>query len=604
MKRIPWTILDSGPNPGHAGTGANALNEFDATMVSVLRRRARDESRRVAVTFLRDGERDESHVSYGELDDHAMGLARHLTARFEAGERVMLVYPPGPEFLAGFFGCLYAGLVAVPVATPRPNGSMASLESIARDCSASAALVSSGLHEALRSGIDARPGLAKLAWIDSDNASCDGDGSPRAIDPRGTAYLQYTSGSTSEPRGVVIGHDNLMANLRSIVEVADGPEGGVTVGWLPLHHDMGLVSTALQSLYLGGRLVLMPPLHFLQKPIRWLRAISVHGAATSGAPNFAYELCARSVRPDLLDGLDLRSWTGAFCSAEPIRAETLDRFAQTFAATGFRCEAFYPCYGLAEATVFVTGVDRRELPVVRRYDPAALGDGRVVCLPDDEPRGRRLVGCGWPATGTRVMIVDPESRRVCPPETIGEVWVAGPGIGLGYWGRPELSAETFAARTSDGDGPFLRTGDLGFLDGGQLFVTGRLKELILIRGGNYYPQDIERTACAANPALRSDGGAAFPVDVGGEERLILVHEVERSLRSSLDLSRILGDVREAVAAELGVRIHAMVLIRPAGLPRTTSGKIRRGACRDLLLKGKLDVLAADYGIPDCRGEDS
>lgn len=367
--------------------GANALIEVDATMVDVLRRRARDEPRQVAVTFLRNGEADLAHVSYGDLDHQAATLARDLATRFDAGERVLLVYPPGPEFLAGFFGCLYAGLVAVPVATPRPNGSIASLESIARDCEASAALTTSRLHDGLRPGIEARPGIARLAWINSDDPSFAGDGPLRAIDPCAPAYLQYTSGSTSEPKGVVIGHDNLIANLRSIVEGATGPAGGVTVGWLPLHHDMGLVSTALQSLCLGGRLVLMPPLHFLQKPIRWLRAISVHRAATSGAPNFAYELCARAARSEQLDGLDLRCWTGAFCSAEPIRAETLDRFAQTFAALGFRREAFYPCYGLAEATVFVTGVDRRALPVVCRYDPAALGAGRALRLPDDEPRG-------------------------------------------------------------------------------------------------------------------------------------------------------------------------------------------------------------------------
>jgi acyl-CoA synthetase (AMP-forming)/AMP-acid ligase II len=262
---------------------------------------------------------------------------------------------------------------------------------------------------------------------------------------------------------------------------------------------------------------------------------------------------------------------------------------------------FYPCYGLAEATVFVTGVDRPAAPVVRPYEATALDAGSVVRAVDG---GRRLVGCGRPGAETRVVIVDPESRHVLPADRVGEVWVTGPGVGRGYWGRPEASAETFAARTAGGDGPFLRTGDLGFVDEGELFITGRLKELILIRGRHYYPQDIEPTATAASRALRPDGAAAFSVDAGGEERLVLVHEIERTARAGLDLPRLVGDVREAVAAEHGVRVHALVVIRPASLPRTTSGKIRRRTCRDRLLAGTLDVVAADYGIPDCRGGDA
>jgi acyl-CoA synthetase (AMP-forming)/AMP-acid ligase II len=579
------------------------LADGDATIIDVLRRWARDDPSRIATTFLRDGERDAEHGSYEALDRRATGLARRLSARLGAGDRVLLAYPPGPEFLAGFFACLYAGLVAVPVAPPRPNQSLAGLEAIAADSVASAAMTTRRLLDALGPRIAAGSSLAGLDWIADDGPSPPVDGRPtREVAPDSLAYLQYTSGSTSEPKGVMIGHDNLMANLREIREMADGPEGGVTVGWLPLYHDMGLVSTALQSLDLGGRCVLMSPLHFLQKPARWPRAIAENRAATSGAPNFAYDLCARSARPEDVDGLDLSGWTGAFCSSEPVRADTLDRFAAAFAAAGFRRDAFYPCYGLAEATVFVTGGDRRATPCIRRFDPEALKAGRAVAVPDGEPGAAGLVGCGWPGPRTRVVVVDPMSRRACPSDRVGEIWVAGPGVGRGYWRRPDATASAFAARIEGGDDrPFLRTGDLGFLDHGELFIAGRSKELILIRGVNYYPQDLERTARAASPVLRPDGGAAFAIEVSGEDRVVIVHEVERSARAGLDLPRLLGDVREAVLAEHGVRVHALVLIRPASLPRTTSGKARRGACRDRLLAGTLDVVAADYGQPDCRG---
>ena len=510
----------------------NRLIVGDMTVVDLLRRRARDEPSRVAITFLLDGEENEVHESFGALGRRSGGLGHHLAARLGAGDRVLLAYPPGPEFLAGFFGCLYAGLVAVPVAPPRPNQSLAALEAITVDSGASAALTTRRMLDALRPRLEPHSPLARLAWIAADAADIPDDGSPaRIVEPGALAYVQYTSGSTSEPRGVMIGHDTLMANLAAIRERAAGPEGGTTVSWLPFFHDMGLVSTVLQSLYLGGRCVLMPPLHFLQKPIRWLRAISTHRAETSGAPNFAYDLCSRSIRPAEAADLELGCWTGAFCSAEPVRSETLDRFAKAFTASGFRREAFYPCYGLAEATVFVTGVDRGALPTERCFDSDSLQRGSLVEVHDDNPRARRLIGCGTPAPGTRIAIVDPLTLQECPPNRFGEIWVAGPGVGRGYWGKPDASAETFEARIGN-QGPFLRTGDLGFVSQGELFIAGRRKELIKIRGGNYHPIDLERTAWGANPALRPDGGAAFGIDVAGEERLVMVHEVERTVRTA------------------------------------------------------------------------
>jgi acyl-CoA synthetase (AMP-forming)/AMP-acid ligase II len=573
-----------------------------ATLIDLLRLRARCDPSRTAYTFLRDGENDEVDLTYGELDRRATRTATLLAGMLAPGGRVLLIYPPGLEFLAAFFGCLYAGMVAVPACPPRPNQSLRALESIARDCGARAALTSPRLLDGMRPRWSDGASLARLRWCHLDDPAADRPGwVPAAVGADTVAYLQYTSGSTGLPKGVVVTHGNLIHNLRMIEEAFGHSEATVYVGWLPLFHDMGLVSMALQAAHLGVHCVLLPPLHFLQKPVRWLQAITRYRATSSGAPDFAYDLCVRTIRPEQRDALDLRSWAVAYNAAEPVRSETLGRFAEVFAPCGFRREAFYPCYGLAEATVFVTGGDHAAPPIVRRFGAAALEDGRVVAPPRADSRGRELVGCGRPWLGQRVLIVDPQTRRRCPADRVGEIWVGGPSVARGYWGRPRETRETFAASTADGDdGPFLRTGDLGFVHEGELFITGRLKDVIVIRGGNFYPQDIEATVQRSHPALPPGRGAAFSVELDGEERLVVLQEVRRHGRTALDVPSILEDVREAVAAEHGLRVHALVLIRTGRLPRTTSGKVRRRACRERLHDGTLDVRAADYGDPDCR----
>jgi acyl-CoA synthetase (AMP-forming)/AMP-acid ligase II len=342
---------------------------------------------------------------------------------------------------------------------------------------------------------------------------------------------------------------------------------------------------ALGPLYLGARSVLFSPVYFLQKPIRWLQAVTRHRGTMSGGPNFAYDLCTRTATADQRAALDLHSWRIAFNGAEPVRAETLDRFAATFGPCGFRREALFPTYGLAEAALIFAGGDHTAAPVIRRFAGAP----------------RPLVGCGRPWHGQRLAIVDPESRQPCPDGQTGEIWVHGPSVAAGYWNRPEATAETFGARLADGDGPFLRTGDLGLVDQGELFITGRLKDLIIIRGANYHPQDIEATVERSHPALRPGCGAAFSTEPAGEEVLVVVQEVERECRKGLDVRGVLHAVREAVAAEHGLRVHALVLLRTGSIPRTTSGKVRRRACRDQLCAGTLEVWGADYGDPDCRG---
>jgi acyl-CoA synthetase (AMP-forming)/AMP-acid ligase II len=353
---------------------------------------------------------------------------------------------------------------------------------------------------------------------------------------------------------------------------------------------MGLIGGVLQPLYGGFPVTLMSPVDFLQQPIRWLQAISRYQATTSGGPNFAYDLCLRKITPAQLETLDLSSWEVAFTGAEPVRAETLEEFAATFAPCGFRKEAFYSCYGMAETTLIVSGGLKTNPPVIRRIDRAALEQNRVVASTNNL-ESRTIVGCGRTWLNQHLLIVNPETCIRTSGEEIGEIWVSGASIAQGYWNRPQETKQIFDAYLADTrEGPFLRTGDLGFVQDGELFITGRLKEIIIIRGQNHYPHDIELTVEKSNPALRPNSGAAFAVDFNGTERLVVVHEVERSFLRKLDVKQVIDNIREAVAAQHGIEIYATVLVKTSSIPKTSSGKIRRRACRAAFLTGSLDVV--------------
>ena len=565
------------------------------TLVELLSRRAQAEPERRAYTFLLDGEREEVHLSYGELDRQARSVAARLQALGVQGERALLLYPPGLQYAAAFFGCLYAGVTAVPVYPPRPNRPDPRFLAILSDARARVVLTTSAI---LPTAERLLRGETQVVWLATDGLD---EGAEEwrqpAVAPEDIAFLQYTSGSTSAPKGVMVSHGNLIHNERLIQTAFGVGPGSVVVGWLPLYHDMGLIGNLLQPLWAGCPCVLMSPVDFLQKPLRWLAALSRYGGTVSGGPNFAYDLCARKVRPEDRAGLDLSRWEVAFNGAEPVRAETLERFAAAFAPCGFRREAFFPCYGLAEATLFVTGAGRAEPPVVGRFRTPELERNRAVA--DDA--GQALVSSGRatpPPVGQEVAIVDPETRLPLPAEAVGEIWVAGPSVAQGYWSRPEAAEGTFRALIAEGAGgaggagPFLRTGDLGFLSGGELFVTGRAKDLIIIRGRNHYPQDIELTVEASHAALRPGCCAAFSVEEEGEERLVVVQEVRREAARNADLSGALEAIRRCVAEEHEVQPQAVVLIRPASLPKTSSGKVRRSACRDAFLAGSLAAVAA------------
>ncbi|HEY2292550.1 MAG TPA: amino acid adenylation domain-containing protein, partial [Thermoanaerobaculia bacterium] len=544
------------------GSAAGAV-----TLAGLLRARAAERPAQVAFTFLADGESEGGSLTYGELDRRAAGVAAALAASVPPGERALLLYPPGLDFIVAFFGCLYAGVVAVPAYPPRQNDrSQSRLRAIARDATPRAALTTAAI---LAGAVEPRgllavaPELGGLRWIATDALS-DGEAAPACEpDPESLAFLQYTSGSTAAPKGVMVTHANLLHNERMIGAAFDMDESAVVVGWLPLYHDMGLIGNVLQPLHAGGQCVLMSPVAFLQRPLRWLEAISRYRGTVSGGPNFAYELCLRKATPEALAGLDLASWRVAFNGAEPVRASTLERFAAAFAPCGLRREALYPCYGLAEATLFVTG-----------------GHGARV--------ERERVSCGRAWMGQRIVAVDPETGEERPAGAEGEIWISGPSVARGYWENPESTAMGFNAFLPTGEGPFLRTGDLGFLSGGELYVSGRLKDLIILRGRNLYPQDVELTAERGHPDLQPGGGAAFSVEIGGEERLVVVQEAVRHRKDGVE--EIAEAVRRAVAAEHEAQVHEVVLIRQAGLPKTSSGKVRRRLCRELYLRDELPVV--------------
>ncbi|HZI11502.1 MAG TPA: amino acid adenylation domain-containing protein [Myxococcus sp.] len=564
-----------------------------ASFVDVCRARAARQPEERVFTFLDDeGERT---VTYAELDAGARAVAALLQRHLAPGDRALLLYPPGREYVLGFLGCLYAGVVAVPAYPPDPlrlSRTLPRLQALVADCGARVALTTSGIAELVEPLTEGAPDLRALRWLATDSVPDSEAEAWRApgVTGEAVAFLQYTSGSTGTPRGVVLRHRQLLHNSALIARGFDARPGPVGVIWLPPYHDMGLIGGILQPLFRDIPTVLLPPLSFLQRPLRWLEAVSRYGGTVSGGPNFAFDLCVRKSTPEERAALDLSRWEVAFCGAEPVRAETLERFAEAFAPAGFRPEAFYPCYGLAEGTLIVTGGRRAAAPVVRRLSKEALGRGEARAAEGGAAEAV-LVGCGTALGGQELRVVDPETRRPCEPGRVGELWVRGPSVADGYWQRPGETEATFHGRLADsGEGPFLRTGDLGVIDGGEVLVTGRLKDVLVLRGRNHYPQDLELTVERSHPGLRPGCGAVFPVEAGGEERLVLVQEVSAKAVDAVD--EVLARVRAALAEEHGVAAHAVVLISAGSLPKTSSGKVQRRAAREAFLAGTLDVVRA------------
>nr|AAN85512.1 nonribosomal peptide synthetase [Streptomyces atroolivaceus] len=580
------------------------------TLVDILRDRADATPHRTALEFIRD-DGSEHAVGYAALDRRVRAVAAALTERGLRGERVLLLFPPGENYVTAFLGCLYAGAVAVPVYVPTGKRGLSAVLATGADAGAVLALSSREVTDAITASYPELTTSGLIQWLVTediaDAAADDWPGTGPA--PADLAFLQYTSGSTGTPKGVMVRHDNLVHNSASIsTALGVGPDSR-GVSWLPPYHDMGLIGGILQPLYAGFPCTLISPMAFVRSPYRWLDAISRHRATVSAAPDFAYGECVRRIPEDKRAELDLSSWQHAMVGAEPVRPATLDAFARAFADSGFDRSAFHPCYGLAEATLFVTGgAPERGEPRVLRADRRELELGQAVSAiagKENKENAAVLTGCGRSRSEDVVVVVDPAEGRACPPGGTGEVWVSGPTVTAGYWGRPELTDEVFRATLESHPGRhFLRTGDLGFALGDELFVTGRAKDLLVVRGRNHYPQDIEQSAEHAHPLLQPTRAAVFSHDDGTEERAVLVHEVVRGFDPER-APEVITAVRKAVTAEHGLSLHEVVLVRPGAIPRTTSGKVRRSTCRERWLDGTLQPIATGGAdtAPDAGGGD-
>jgi 8-amino-7-oxononanoate synthase len=558
-----------------------------ANLLRCLRGLASERADDAAFVYLTDDASQRTAMTYAQLDHRARAIAACLQDMDLAGQRVVLAYPPGLEFIAAFFGTLYAGCVAVPTYLPR-HRTLDRLEALAGDTGAPVALSTAAAIAQFKPMAGRAAGIPWLATDQFDDARAE-----RWVehDPvrDSLAMIQYTSGSTRQPKGVMLSHANLIENTRAISDAFDIADNTTAVFWLPAYHDMGLIGGVLAPVFSGTTIIMMAPATFLKNPFLWLDAISKSGATIAGGPNFAYDLCVRKITAEQRATLDLSSWSLAFIGAEAVRPATLDRFAETFARCGFSRRAFYPCYGLAEAALMVTGPKSGAGAAVRAFSDEALSHSRAEPLPDTAPHARRLVGCGAPVGSLRLAIVDARTMASAGPGNVGEIWVAGTSVGQGYWHDPQGTAATFNAwRSDNGDGPFLRTGDLGFIHESQLYITGRLDDLIIVRGRNHHPQDIEATARESHPLLASGIGAAFAVDQGGTQRLVVVHEVERD--GTCDLAPVVDAIRAAVLEEHGLLLDTVVPIRRGTIAKTSSGKVQRYASRAAFLAGELRAL--------------
>lgn len=538
---------------------------------------------RTRLTFLRD-DGQVNDWSGRQLLEAASSVSQQLRDVGRVGDRVILAYPPGLEFIAAFLGCVHAGMPAVPVSYPRQRRPVSRYRSIVSDCQAAHALTAKSTFSQLDADSPA------INWITTDEIRRSrGLSEPESASPDDILFLQYTSGSTSEPKGVCVTHRSLQSNLKLIqhaYQIFSIPaEDRIVCSWLPAYHDMGLIGTILAPLMSDGQAVLMSPAAFLQRPLRWLSAISDYSARVTVAPCFAYDQCSRVVTDEQAASLNLSRLYLAGCGAEPISADVLDRFSARFAASGFNPGAFYPCYGLAESTLFVTGATGPQGIVTRRICRRSFRRNEIAAASDNSP-SLRVVSCGIAHPGTDLRIVSPQTGIELSDDQIGEILVKSESVAAGYWKNPEATEATFHATLADGSGHYLRTGDLGFRSEQQIYIAGRSKALIIIRGQNHYPQDIENTASGSHPALAGGAGAAFSAGEYGEEKLVLVQEMSREHRSD-NTGAVLRALRLAIAHEHELNPLEIVLVRPASIPRTTSGKVQRFRCREVYLSGEL-----------------
>ncbi|MBN1204186.1 MAG: amino acid adenylation domain-containing protein [Myxococcaceae bacterium] len=562
------------------------------SLLSLLARRATEAPGRLAYAFEDEG-RGRDALTYGQLARRAAAIAARLRETAAPGDTVLLLLPQSLDYIAAFWGCVHAGVIAVPLFPPKRNRVDERLEAVVTDSGARLALTDADTLSGLARRLKDSPRLQELRWLDVQAIDPEATSAPDVdVDPDTIAFLQYTSGSTGTPRGVMVSHRNLLTNLRDVDAGCRHTPESVMVSWLPFFHDMGLIYGILMPVYGGFPCYLMTPAGVMQSPRRWLETISERRATHSGGPNFVYDLCVRAIPPEHRNGIDLSSWTMALNGAEPVRHETLERFAAAFRPQGFDPVAFSPAYGLAEATLKVTSVPVGSPPKTYFVREGGLRRNRLELAGEGENGRVALVGCGTTMIDTRILVVDPETRRPCGPDEVGEIWVAGDTVARGYWRRPEETAAKFQARLAESnEGPFLRTGDLGAFVDGDLVITGRRKDLLILRGWNHYPQDIEATVGACHDALEADAAAAFSIEIDGEERLVVAQEVRRTALRHVDHDEVIAAISGAVTEHHDLQVHAVALLRPKHLPKTSSGKVQRQACRRAFLDGTLDTVA-------------
>lgn len=572
-----------------------------STLVEAVRTHAATHPDSRAYVALDDKGGEAASITYSMLHRRASSMADALLALASPGDRALLVFPPGLEFMVAFFACQYAGIIGVPTILPRHGKLRDSSAKIIEDCEPRLGLTTAAVLESVKTAYREAPASAKVAWVATDALPFDPAASPterRVLDPSTLGLLQYTSGSTSLPKGVMVSHGNLAANTEMITVADHLYRESTRVGWIPLYHDMGLIFNALQAAYVGALCVLMAPLAFVAHPLSWPKAMHKYRADMAIAPNFAYDLCLEQYSPERMEGVDLSCWRLALNGAEPVRASTIEQFAKTFSAHGLRLSAPHPTYGMAESTLMISGglhdgrprlwhVSRRALQEESRAVPAAEGEREQI-----------LVGCGKTLINEEIAIVDPASLKRLDPGHVGEIWVHGTLVAQGYWNKPEATREIFHGKIAGGDGrSWLRTGDLGCMDEtGELYITGRIKDIIIVRGSNYYPQDIELTAERSHKALRRGYAAAFIVPQDDEKELLAVAcEVRQDSLATANVDEIAAEIRRAVVREHDLTVHRVVLTTPNSIPKTTSGKIRRRATCERWLAGELPVLSAAAG---------
>jgi acyl-CoA synthetase (AMP-forming)/AMP-acid ligase II len=570
------------------------MNDKTFSMVYILRQRAVENPDGLAYAFLENGVDVSARVTWSELDRQARAFAVKLLADGnQPGDRAIMLYPSGIEFLAAFMGCLYAGIVAVPSIIPHLKRATPRLKTIITDADASIACTTQDMLEKLMPLVEDDPDFTRLDWVVNEQVPltlADQWQRPDIL-PESLCFLQYTSGSTSIPKGVMISHFNLLKTTEDLKLGVEFSADKTMVTWLPIFHDLGLIYGLLMPMLGGGKCYIMAPVTFLEQPYRWLAAVTKYRATHTGGPNFAYELCCHKITEEEKPSLDLSRVIAFANAAEPVRLETMQKFYEAFKMCGLHPHAQRAGYGLAEATVKVSGQRVRQEMVFASLDAAALEMNRVKLVAADAPNRYDFVSNGTSEIGADIRIVNPATLEQCSPDGIGEIWVQSESVAYGYWNRPDATRETFDAHLASGEGPFMRTGDMGFLLDGNLYITGRIKDMILVQGRNFYPQDIELTVEKSHPAMRPSCGAAFAVNDGQTDRLVIVQEIKREFRNAENFTGMMNAVRMAVAKNHGLRAHSVALIFPGTIAKTTSGKIQRAATRQSYLDGELNILA-------------